>query len=1200
MRLHFHLPTSFIGGGERQVEYLVKYLRPPYADDEPAIFITYQHDAITAFVERLGVPRVKVDSAIALADAIEAHAPDVFQFYTCALAYEALGMVAPRPRVVEVIHNVMRFPGDTFSYPKDRTDFLVCVSPHARLFAWTHARETPALVIPNGIDLERFGPAPGKRSPRPVVGFAGRLAPEKGIDTIVELARRLPYPVELVGQDFAGYGQRSLPNITVLPETATPETHYHRWWAFLSASPRESFGLAIAEAMACGCPPVVLDCGGIVPYLRHGHDALVVSDPAALAASVQDLVEGRVKLEPTARQFSAQEMARRYREAYASDLGRIRTPARPAPDPAAAPVPRVFRPVRSRPRVDGGVLGVTPPGWYGVVRALSGICDEFAGPEDAFDAINRLRPRLVVLGCYQDEWLPICRHARRRGARVVATWHASYILNEFHAINRTWMAQMLDAFRAGHIDYLATPHEGLARNWTHFGYPTAWLPNIVDEDLVPQPKLPGINIGLFGSGQNWKNMECQVAAAAMIPGATIHAHPLASPEVIQRLGIRIKVVPERLADAEYHRLLGSMGVNLCVSQSEVYSYLTAESFLMATPVLTGSITPLVRDGADDAPWLSLCSTPYFEDPIAIRDKLLALLEVKDELGPRLREHMLAINGRYRDQCANVLGEWVPAPISASGIGQLQASGETVLSLRIRDLPESIPLAVLKDPNGVPEPDCMHIARKGTLLPEVLSLIYWSARCRSAGCLVETVPINGFAAAVAFRGGMRHIAALCATLAVEAAVRATMAMQDDDISIMPSLGALARSRIRPTIVRQGEIFASDLEFGEAFRRIEHCLRSAELILAFAATAGQAHMLVDLAHARGLELHQIDEDGGKRDRDLAEILGTPFEAVPPQGAWLVLVEPVLAQEMLAARAAAAQPESAHGEFIDFPPGESVEKAIARRSANEYLHEELYRAWADAIWHGARVDPIEPCRMFIDYFSKPGASVIVTPGRATERISGNEVDLFSVSWLESQAFAQHHNRDAEFWRQLQSLCAERRLGEFVDSGSDCLVFATEDAVLKLCMKAQAGTDGRKLVTAADRVLAATRNRRVRGLAVRALTGETFLAYALSCERCRKDDRIRPTAAEVLDFVAACLRAGVFPADVAACNFMAGHDGRIVFVDHSDYSEYAPDRWPLFVDRLQTTTGVKPSTDVVPVDADAALRTLREIQRALPEAVE
>ncbi len=660
MRLHFHLPTGFVGGGERHLEYLVRHLRPPEATDDLEILITYQFAALAPFVEAMGVPSAQVNSSDALAELIDAHVPDVVQFYTSQLAYEALGLLRHRPRVIEVVHNVARFPGDGFSYPKDRTDFLVCVSPHARLFAWGQCCNVPALVIANGIDEARFCPAPGERAARPVIGFAGRLAPEKGIDTLIEIAARLPFPVELVGQDFGDYAARKSPNVTVLPETRSPEAYYRRWWAFVSASPKESFGMAIAEAMACGCPPVLLDCGGIVPYLRHGRDALIAATPDALESHVRDVVEGRIKLQPLEPRFSGQTMARRYLDAYQMELGRFSPPVRRARDRAEAPPAKVFQPVPHRPRVDGGTLGVTPHGWYGVVRALAGICDHYADTGHAIAAITRLRPQLVVLGCYQDEWLPICEHAHRCGARVVATWHASYILNEFHPINRIWMAQMLDAFRAGHIDHLATPHEGLARNWTHFGYPTAWLPNIIDETLMRQPALPGVHIGLFGSGQNWKNMECQIAAAGMIPGATIHTHALKHPDIVERLGIAVKVAPERLTDSEYHRLLGSMSVNLCVSQSEVYSYLTAESFLMETPVLTGSITPLVRDKSGGAPWLALCHTPFFEDPIAIRDQLLRLIEARDWLGPRLRAHILEVNRAYRLQCAKVLESWCGA------------------------------------------------------------------------------------------------------------------------------------------------------------------------------------------------------------------------------------------------------------------------------------------------------------------------------------------------------------------------------------------------------------------------------------------------------------------------------------------------------------------------------------------------------------
>src|SRR5579872_5334352 len=268
MRLLFHVPTRFVGGGERHLQYLLKYMRRPYCEHDLQIRVTFQHNAAAQFVEELGLQNTQVRDAGALAKVVEAFCPDVIQFYTSPLAYEALGLVRHRARVIEVLHNLERFPEDTFSYPKDRTDVLVCVSAHARLFAWAQMPSMPALVIPNGVDDRRFRADPTKRSAQPVIGFAGRLAPDKGIDELIELAALLPVPVEMVGPDFGGYARRSWRNLTVLPETANPEIYYQRWWAFISASRREAFGMAIAEAMACGCPAVLLDCGGIVPYLR--------------------------------------------------------------------------------------------------------------------------------------------------------------------------------------------------------------------------------------------------------------------------------------------------------------------------------------------------------------------------------------------------------------------------------------------------------------------------------------------------------------------------------------------------------------------------------------------------------------------------------------------------------------------------------------------------------------------------------------------------------------------------------------------------------------------------------------------------------------------------------------------------------------------------------------------------------------------
>jgi hypothetical protein len=168
--------------------------------------------------------------------------------------------------------------------------------------------------------------------------------------------------------------------------------------------------------------------------------------------------------------------------------------------------------------------------------------------------------------------------------------------------------------------------------------------------------MDGPHIGILGSAQSWKNMECQIVAAAMVENSTIHVQELKHPEVLRRLGIlgRIVVHPKTLTDSEYYSLVGGMHVNMCVSLSEVYSYLTAESFLMETPVLTGTITPLVQRHVDAR--LS-CGTTCFEDPMNMANQLEGLLKATGGWG-WLRKHMLEINEDHRKICQEELSKWV--------------------------------------------------------------------------------------------------------------------------------------------------------------------------------------------------------------------------------------------------------------------------------------------------------------------------------------------------------------------------------------------------------------------------------------------------------------------------------------------------------------------------------------------------------------
>lgn len=139
-------------------------------------------------------------------------------------------------------------------------------------------------VIPNGIDIP---PTVGDPAEPPHVLFAGRLAPEKGVEELAEAARGLPLVV-------AGDG----PLRGLLPQTrgfvSRPELErlYEEASVVACPSRREGFGVVCAEAMARGRPVVASAVGGLLDLVRDGETGLLVPprDPAALRAALERLL----------------------------------------------------------------------------------------------------------------------------------------------------------------------------------------------------------------------------------------------------------------------------------------------------------------------------------------------------------------------------------------------------------------------------------------------------------------------------------------------------------------------------------------------------------------------------------------------------------------------------------------------------------------------------------------------------------------------------------------------------------------------------------------------------------------------------------------------------------------------------------------------------------------------------------------------
>lgn len=621
MKIMYHVPGGIVGGAETHVQSLINNL--PAGNH---VLVSYENIAMEKFLFRGTKTKLfhRVFSPNSLKQKIEQFQPDIIQFYHSPLVYNVLKRVKTRAKVVEVAHNRTSFGWDCSTYGKDRTDVLVCVSPDAESHFLSKRKDCRTVVIPNGVDTTRFKPGPPKpgvtKRPRPLGGFCGRLegGDGKGVQPLVDLIQKLPVDFELVGYDFGGYAQQLKgTNIKVLPFTNDMVKHYHNWDFFVSCSPKEGFGLAIAEALACGLQSIILNCGGVTHYITHDEHAYLAKDlpdvTKGIKRFIQSYQDGGPFYSPHELDLSAKTMAESYFNLYQELVGGSMSKTAPV-----AAVPR-----------SSSVLGVVPSDWYGIRHALEGRVTEMVTPDKAVDAAKRIRPARVIFGGFMPQWYVTAKHIKSMGCEVVVTYHSTPILNEFGDANRQGLIHVIDAARKGFVDYVSCPHEGMAKTLDAIhGVTAMYEPNKLDlVNFKPSKKLDGLHIGVFGTGMPWKNLDVQILAAAITPGLTkLHLQNVKNKSLVDQLGIPYEVHPYYSDRSEFYGLAGQMTVNLAVGITETFGYFAAESYLLGTPSIFSVTTPSLR-GAGKA--LEKARVHYIDDPSAVSDAILAVLDDYD-------------------------------------------------------------------------------------------------------------------------------------------------------------------------------------------------------------------------------------------------------------------------------------------------------------------------------------------------------------------------------------------------------------------------------------------------------------------------------------------------------------------------------------------------------------------------------------------
>ena len=202
----------------------------------------------------------------------------------------------------------------------------------ARLVQQDLKKTFPVRVIYNGVDTNKFTPASTyDSSPKEIqVLFSGNLTRRKGAHWLPLIAKRLKKNIRI----YYTQGLRTkkaMPSITGLESIgAVPfkemQALYRQMDILLMPSVREGFGLAVAEAMACGLPVVASNCSAIPELIDDGKGGFLcpVGDVAAFAEKINFLADspqlrhemGEYNRSKVEKMFTLERMVKEYRELF--------------------------------------------------------------------------------------------------------------------------------------------------------------------------------------------------------------------------------------------------------------------------------------------------------------------------------------------------------------------------------------------------------------------------------------------------------------------------------------------------------------------------------------------------------------------------------------------------------------------------------------------------------------------------------------------------------------------------------------------------------------------------------------------------------------------------------------------------------------------------------------------------------------------
>jgi UDP-glucose:tetrahydrobiopterin glucosyltransferase len=167
----------------------------------------------------------------------------------------------------------------------------------SRAQARLYGEDLPFFFLTKGVDVEAYPFNPAPRAG--LIGWAGRISPEKGLEKAMAVAAELKRPLRVMGEpvnpEYWQECRRAYPQVAVEATGHLPMPAFARALSeceLLLMAPQwvEAFGVVAAEAGACGVPVVCFDDSGTADVVVDGVTGFAVKrgNDAALLKAVRD------------------------------------------------------------------------------------------------------------------------------------------------------------------------------------------------------------------------------------------------------------------------------------------------------------------------------------------------------------------------------------------------------------------------------------------------------------------------------------------------------------------------------------------------------------------------------------------------------------------------------------------------------------------------------------------------------------------------------------------------------------------------------------------------------------------------------------------------------------------------------------------------------------------------------------------------